>query len=397
MTDLVIQSNQSSVILRSLADAVQPDLAYEIPPSFPILAKTYREIQPINQPGNGAPEGKEVAFNLNKANLWRDCMAKTAFTQTTGTVVTQHIGLSLFEKIEIRSNNKVIMTMSDSYILARTQQCTEAKANAIYRRALPLAPITELPTTGVSSVTYTPVFSSFFERVENAFDLNFYEQIQLVFKFNTAAAMGTDALLTATMTLWVWTYKLDDSAYDMLRSKNQNPSRPLNMLCYNTFTESRSLIGTETTTCSFRLNTNYPVFNSYVMIKATTAAGVAALHRIESFDFEVGGTKLLESVPNLVGNWESEKHGASALIATAVGDQDRTDTKCIALNWGMSPMDRVENTGAVSFNQINFPQVTLRYTALAAPLNFKVVVVHEYWQIVSLDSANGSVGITVQS
>ena len=401
MSDLILQSNQSSVILRSLSESDSKNLAYDIPQSYPILAKQYKQMQPQNQP-TGAVAGQEVAFNLNKSMLLRDLMVRTQYTTAATTIaITQFVGLNMFESIQLRSNNKVILSLSDYYINDRVSQCPVEKQTAIYRRALPLIPTTELPfTTGLTSgVTYTPVFSSFFEDVKNAFDLNFYEQMQLVVKFNQTIRGGfAEALTSANVTLWVWTHQLDDKGYNMLRAENQNPSRPLNMLCYNTFTEY--LACTSTTQTKIRLNINYPVFNMYVsLVKNNVIAGVATRARILSFDFAVGGTKLLESVPNLVGNWESSSHGAGAEKLTSATAIARDDLKPIALNWGLEPMNRVGCSGAISFNQINFPEITVNYLAadVSTASDWNVVISYEYWNIITLDSANGQCAISISS
>ena len=408
MTDFILNSNESSVILRNLAENKTKDLSYDVGTSYPLIAKQYRELQPNNS--TGVTHGGEIVFNINKSMLLRDMMIKTTVSTTTTSIAATHnLGLQIYEWIQLRTNNKVIMTMSDSYIWARTQQCSEAKQNAIFRRSLPLLAVTEVPSAtsaNAAVVTYTPIFCSFFESIQNAFDLNFFEQLSLACKVNTAARAGMVGNIPSTgltATLWVWTYRPDQQAYDLLRSKNNNPSRPLTMLTYNTYTESQVL--TSTTQNVMRLNVNYPVFNTYVMIRSNTAATLGVQVKIDSFEFSLAGTKLLESVPYLVANWESCSYGASSLQTTSVTATTYDDSKCICINWGLEPWNRVSNSGAVSFAQINYPTITVNTTAAnitgltgySAVGDFTLYVVHEYWQALSLDSSNGSVNIAVSS
>jgi hypothetical protein len=353
--------------------------------------------------------GQEISFNITKNMLLRDLMIRTTFTTTTTTMAAdQMCGLHMFESITLRTNNKVILTLSDSYIVARTEHETEAVKNGIYRRALCLLSTTEFAdvdsVTGISC-TYTPVFSSFFEDTRANFDLNFFEQLSLNCKFNTSARAGFPTTTIGSSTLWVWTYRPDDKYYDMLRSKNMNVSKPLNMLTYNTFTERQACVGT--TTQTMRLNVNYPVFKTYIMLKPIHAAMVGRYAKIDSFDFSIGGTKLLEAVPNLVGNWESSKNGASSLKLTTIGTNNNAgsivagtmgfdDSRCICLDWGLLPQNYLTNSGAISFSQINYPQITINHQALTAAY-FEVSVSHLYWNIVTCDSSNGSCSISISS
>ena len=81
MTSQIIQSNNTSEILRSLQELSSTDrsMGYQMPPSYPILAKTCREIQ-SNNVVSGAAAGQEVVFNVNKAMLLRNMQIRKAFS-----------------------------------------------------------------------------------------------------------------------------------------------------------------------------------------------------------------------------------------------------------------------------------------------------------------------------
>ncbi len=407
MTDLILQSNNTSAILRSLASGEVQDYSYSISPGAPLLAKKYIQIQP-KQAVNGVPASQEVSFALNKADLLRDLQIQTIYTisATTNEVATNAVGLQLYQYYEFRSLNKVIFRADDSYILARTHQCSAEKMTAIYRRAVPLSATTGDGATVASDTTkmvYTPIFCPFFEDVKNNYDLGFWEQMELVLRFNTTTRAGlAQALVTATPTLWVWTDRPSAEYYDMLRSKNNNPAAPLSMLTYSTFRESTVCTGTTST--SIRLNCTFPAFNTYFYLRdntGTVSTASAWINPINSFDFSVGGTVLLQSVPKLVGNWESESNGSGCGIvclgvtATAPTTVTKLANTVMALNWGLDINDRTTNTGSVSFNQLNNPTLTVYYSSLTAA-NFDIIVVHEYWTILKLDASNSAVEI-VQS
>ncbi len=398
MTSNVLKSAQSSVILRNLEEQQVKDLSYDVGVSYPILAKQCVAIEANSTAA--VTEGGEIVFNITKALLLRDMMIQSTFTNTsTSMLAGVHVGLTIFEWVKLRTNNKTLLTMTDSYIWARTQQCSESTQNGIFRRALPLIVTTEIPTTGTGLIltTYTPVFSSFFESVNNAFDLNFYEQMSLACKVNTLARGGFGtALTTVTAKLWVWLYTPDDKFYNLLTAKNQNPAQPLTMLCYDTDSTGYQVLTSQTVN-TMRMNISAAVFNTYIMIRPIKATIASAQVRIDSFDLRLGGVSLLESIPYLVGNWESCKFGASSLQTTSITAVTYDDSKCIALNWGMEPWNRVTNSGAISFGQINYPTITL-YTSssnVASAADYAIYVVHEYWNALALDSNNGSVSIAV--
>lgn len=412
--DQIIQSNQSSVILRSLADSEVQDLSYEISPSYPILASQFRELQPTSG-SFGAMNNQEISFNINKSALLQDLMIRTQFVTatalTTSVTSMQYPGLCMFEQIQIKTNNKVIMTLSDAAIKAMVDHMPEHKKLGVMRRAMPLLATTELLNTDstAATVTYTPLFASFFESVKNAFDLSFYEQLSVSCKFNTLAKAGfAGASCTlSNATLWVWTYRPDDKYYDLLRSRNQNITRPLNMLIFNSFCERQTC--TSTTQNVMRLNVNYPVFKTFVML-TPTATGVALLQqaaKIDSVEFSVGGTKLIEACPYNVANWKSDKSGASPLKPVSIGTNNNAGTltygvtvsdasRSICFDWGLEPQNWLSNSGAISFSQINYPQITVNHQAITAA-NYEVVVVHLYWNILTLDSTNGSCQISINS
>lgn len=399
----VIMSNNTSVIMRSLQDQPTTDLSYSTKKAFPILASDYRSIQPVSSAA--VTHGQEIAFNITKANLWRDSLIQTTYTfastHSADSSNDMPYGFQLFERIEVRSNNKVLFTFSDYAIKGIVQNYPTEKALQIWSMALPLSTTTYAPadlTSATTVTSFTHIPCAFFETIKNHIDLNFYEQLQVVCKLNTQARMGAErAVSSATAVLWNFRYQLDMKAYDALRAKNQNPSKPLNMYTLNTFTEFIEC--TSTTTNSIRLNVNYPVVNMYIMVMNKTATvdvgGQGVL--INSFDLELNGVKLLENVPNQVAWYGPSKHGAGSLIVTSATTTSFKNNRCICVQFGMDPMDKTYMSGALSLSQINFPQVTVRHSSLGTASNYNLVVVSEYAQIISLASDNGSVSIVANS
>ena len=398
MSDLILESNRSSVILSSLAKAEVVDLSYEIAPSYPILSKLYRASDPTNPATIAAQamNGQEITFNINKSMLLRDLYIRTAFTTTTTSLGAVPVGFNIFEYVQIKTNNKVIFNISDAGIRSWVENQPAHTRLAACRMALPLVATTELynATSTAVSATYTPLPCGLFDAVRNNFDLNFYEQLSVTVKYNTVARAGMPTTTLSSATLYSWLWRPDDKYYDMLRSKNQSPSRPLNMLLWNTYTER--LVCTSTTTTTMRLNCNYPVFKTVFRIKNITAAGLGVEPRITSYSFNIGGTELIATTPKLISDWERFKGGASGLTITSDTAVSRSDIDGITIDWGMESQNWCSNSGACSFSQLNYPQLTVNYPSLTAADN-EVTVTHFYWNVVTCDSTNGSVAVSVSS
>lgn len=400
MSDLVIESARSSVILGSLAKAEVLDLSYEIEPSYPILSKFPRVIS-ANNPTTIAAQamnGQEITFNINKAMFLRDLYVRTTFTTTTTSLaVTFPVGMNIFEYIQIKTNNKVIHTLTGEAIRSWIENKPASVRAQASRMALPLVAATESvnATSTAASSTYTYIPASFFDQTKNNFDLNFYEQLSVTCKFNTVARAGMPTTTLAAADLYTWLWRPDDKYYDMMRSKNQNPSKPLNMLCWNSYTERLACVAATTTT--MRLNCNYPVFKTVFRIKPITLALGGVEATITSFAFSVGGTELISTMLKTVSEWEKHKHGASSLVCTTnASTVTKSDNDGITIDWGMEPQNWVSNSGACSFSQLNYPQLLVNYPSLTAA-DYEVVVTHFYWNILTLDSQNGSVNVSSSS
>ena len=343
--------------------------------------------------------GQEVTFKINRSQLLRDLCIRTTFTTTTTALSNaQYPGLNMFEWIQLKSNNKVLMTITDAALRARVSDSPEAVKNWVYRAALPLVDATELvqATSTAASACYTPIFSSFFEDVKSNLDLSFYEQLSITCKFNTPAKAGF-AATTTTVTnakLWVWTYLPDQKYLDVLRARNQQPSKPLSMLSWNSFTERQTC--TSTTSNTIRMNVNYPVFKTYISVHPIVAT-VNAPARVNSFSVDLGGVTLLSSVPNLVGTHESSMHGASYIRTTSASAVGFDDNKPICIDWSLLPQDCFKQCGgAVSFSNINYPQVTVNHATLGSAADYEVQVVHFFHQIYTLSSSDGSILVSVK-
>jgi hypothetical protein len=403
MTDFVIQSNESSTLLRTLNSKPRIDLAYATKPSYPILSKRCFSI-PSENVIVGSPYGQTVIFKIPRGAYVRNFLIQNLVAAAAAPTDASGIplGLKLFESIEFRTNNKVIFSISDAGILAFSQHAPLAMSNAIYRRSLNLNGVTGAVAAGgdwagAGVTTYTPTFAVFLDSVYNNIDSGFWEPISVHCKISTGARMGITAnqLTALTSTLWVWTYTSDLEYHNKIRSKNMNPQYPLNMLGYNTFLEK--MVCTSTTVNTMKLNVNYPVREMFFFIKRITDG---ALSVIQDYDFTVAGSKILENVNWLVSDYETDCAGSSAIHPTSATAISRfTDANRIRwLTFCMDPYDRTYNSGAASFNNLLSPTLTLRTAALAGgAADNEIHVVYVYHNIVSFDASNGQIAISAST
>lgn len=402
--DKAITSDKSSVLLKSLTRAETIDLSYYTNDSYPIGVFN---IPSAKNPSGGATSfsvGDEVSWNIDKSNLLTDLVIENGFTATNGDVIDTPLGYFMYEWLELRCNNKVICHIAGEYLVPRSFEqkaaecdytsCMSSQMTDLYKRAV---------AGTIQRRTFTVIYSSFFEELKMAFDTSFYEQMSLVGKYNSAAKMKvTTAPTSITPRLWVYDTKLDTAAYDKMKAANISPERPLNMLMYNTDREIYPFTGTASvlaTTATYKINTTYPITNIYVMAQLTTNTPATLNARFldtENFSLKFNGTAVYENVPALICNRYSAKSGCSnGLMTLAETSYERFGNgKIIKIPFAEIIQDKVNNTGATSFNQINNPTITVTHTTTAAA-TYELIIVYEYWNMITFTATNGAVNPTV--
>lgn len=399
--DLAIQSNQSSMLLRSLVDAGSSDLSYSMPTSYPLMSKEIREIRPKQGSTISLPNNQEVIWDLNKYQFLRDLMIRTQVTKTAGhdNPTGKMYGLCMYSEITLRSNNKIIQTLSDSSIRARVDNLPEPQKLAVMRRALMLVATTEASAAGVDAtagVTYTPIFSSFFDDVKNHLNLSFLEQLQVAARFNAAGTNGSNVIWdTATPTLLCWTYLPDLTYSNFLTAKNHKEGSILNMLCYNSQKQVFAL--DSVTSTEAKLTTNFPVFNLHYAIVSKIAIGDAAVNTIiapiDTVELKFGGISVFGSLPSSVVTYEQEKTSTklqlknetdiNRVVNSVSGANSYTGFATIPFGLD-SVSNRKYNSGAVSFNNINTPTLSLAYPTVSTATNYQLEVVFEFFNMISI-------------
>ena len=401
-----LSANSASNLLQILANIKTQDLSYKIKPTYPFLARKLYSLQP-KQTVSGAPASKEAIWDLNKAWLNNGLRIQTTITKTGSTSFSaptdKYYGLTMYESITLRTNNVTLATLSDSYIRSRVDHLPDGPKQHCLRYSLALVPTTEIPVTDADAttfVTYTPIFSSFFEHVTANLNLNFLEQFQVVARFNTTVNSGiNEAYLSASPVLQVFNWTPDATYMAGLKALNNPVGSVMTMLTYNSSKESFNL--DSDTGVAARLRCNYPVFNMYfaVVSKAAVAdLGIAtSLSPINTVDFTIGGDSMMGSaVPISTLDYINEMGGAvSSNVLTTISAVSRsvqtvgTGTYCgwRRIPFCLDPDNRTYCSGAMAFSGINNPILTLAFPDVGTGSNFELQVCYEAWQLISISSS----------
>ncbi len=406
MADKILNSNSTSVILSSLDNSDVIDLSYYLPQSYPNFTKERRAILPVNQP-SGAPHNQTVIFNLDKSLLWYDAMIRVDYTVPTGMTMNHQIGLDAFESIELRSNNKRLFSYSDVYLNGRANFCSPAEAAVYKRLTVPLntsaATHGTFSAIGASSTTgtfFVPIFSPFFERKEQFLDLEFLEQIQLVCRFASADRSGVSSdgvMSAATCSLYTSRMALSNKNYEIYKSLNYAADEVLDMIGYDTFTESVGVVNTTTST-SITLNVRGPVMRSYVYIRKEAAANAGSRVKLNTATFKIAGAYVLDSYPVALLNAEVRKRLGSGFVSTVSGPATNTasallNEDILCIDWSMEPWNRSTCTGALSFTNVNNPVLEISHIDPGAT-TAKLYVCHEMLNVMSIYPQNGTINVT---
>lgn len=408
--DIIIEANKESVILTSLAKSLRTDLSYKITKNYPNVSKQIINIQGNPSGAISTPAGKEVLFTLPRYGIMTGLLFENHLTTAgsntmmivSGTAGTQcpDVGMNVFELIELRSHNRVICSNSDAYLRVRSNSAKFNKGLTAKHRAKAFSTDgVTLATawTAVEIYTYTPFYCSFFEDQRNYLDLNFIEQLQVRCVYNSTARAGlTDALTSATTTLWMFYYNMQSDHLSELRARNFSPEKPLVMLGYDTYVETGTLAATTTTTVDLKCNN--AVFATHVYFRNNTAGGEALPLVIKNVSVKLGGKTIYDTVPAHVMNWENDNAGGAGIL-TLEGQTAAYDTVTvptvpgpISIYWGLEQNERRYNSGAVSLHNINNPQLVLTHPT--ASTSYDYYIVHEYWTLVSCNAADGRLEVS---
>jgi hypothetical protein len=406
MTDAIIQSNLQNPILAGLFKAFTSDLGYKSGKNYPALSKSIVGISPNVAPSN-PPYNSEMTFNIPRLNFMDDLMIESTFTVSTitnsGALTNPDPGFTIFGRIELLAQNKVVSTVYPSAIRAEVVGMDFDKCLAYTRMAGPCDSSNGLPLTafgtGSTYVTYTPVFSSLLRNERTALDLTKLEDLQLRCYYNTSALSGlanVSALTSVSAKLYMWSHAYESEYYAKLRAENFKVGGLLNMLTWDYFRETYTPVTSATsTTLDLRCNGSA----MWTAISLHDANNV--LQKIQSVSFRANGRSILENIPPNIISLEQFTRGSCFPFVTASNNSNAVNAlnvsnarDMVVLYWNLGSENSDEQKGVLSLRGLSNPQIVINHPAIQS--GWIITVIHKILTITSL-SQDGSVTVSSTS
>ena len=398
--DIITAANKESALLSSLeSNQVSDVYTYRLLANLPNASRSIWTVSPNIAP-SGTSHGKDCVFKLPRYGLLQRAVIQSTLVVAGDSTFANatNIGERIFSNIDLRSNSKVITSNSPAYLRVR---CDNASSEVAHTMSLITQESATMSTATVT--TYTPVHLPFFEKSSNYLDLEFVDQLELACVVNSSAEMGlTQDLTSATFVLYLFFRNLSNEARRAYEAKNFSPDRPLNMLIYDQYVETFPITAAASSVVA-NLNVPHAVFATHFFVNkgltgsTTGQVNTGPSNQITSYSLAFTGRTILNTIPDYVMKYD----GASYKISGDTCDRSGAITKRnaatgrpspISLYWGESN-DRTYNSHAVAMSNINNPQLTVNFTALAAGTPGQLTVVHEYWKLLTISSDDGRLDV----
>jgi len=393
---------RESPLLESLKQNMLTDpYSYRLLSNFGNSSKEFYEIHP-ESPIVGVPHGRSLRFKLPKYGLLERAIIQSTLT-TAGTTGAQdantndtNIGERIFQNISFNTSSKTICTNYPAYTRARIDGANAEMGHT-------LSQLTQnsgsLGANSSSPVVYTPLFFPFFEKTSNYLDLAFVDECTIECRVNEAAEMGLGSNLASIACKLFLVYRvMDNEEHRAYVASNFSKESPLNMLIYDVYQESETAITSGAAqTITKTLNCPNAIFATHFFVTGgITGATSGGVYRgpqvpVEWFSLSLTGKEVIRQLPTPVLRYDGafyELNGDSCTFSGAIAkrnDSSITPSVC-SIYWGESK-DRTFNSHAIAMSKINNPQLSVRIPATTA--NAKLIVVHEYYKLLSVDPSDG--------
>lgn len=394
-TQAIIRSNAASALLNGLYDQGLEDMSYVTQRSFPnVAANEFVQVQPLQSLG-GTLYGQTQRFDIPKTSLLGKLVQRLDFTFTnagatiadTSELWDRLVGLDIVEQCELRTRSYSISTINGSAQRARSSSSyNQSKTLGIHRRSMLLNQTTlksasaTLTTTEAATVTVFLMPEFWFqESVEQYLDTAYIEPLQYVVRYNDADLTGLNGyvLSNVSSSLWLGFNTPEFSIYNSLQAKNFGGADNYQVLMYDTLSDVQACSNATTNTINIRINN--PTFMVYVSVvdnQGDRASGVAGqtFQPIQTHNFIVNTRRYQDTVPYLITNFEMECQGGSRCSVDSSFDVSFKDDGPLAIHFGMVPnMSWTANTGAITFSNVDSPQVTVVTPTLGTPSEFNLI------------------------
>lgn len=307
-TQSLLNSNQSSVLNRTLYDKGVRDLSYSLAQSYPNLVRYKQCMTPYNYSASGtALSSTSMTFNLPRQGFLDDALIEVSLEANTDPVaMSLERSLFFFDEILFQTNNTTLFTINAEYLYARiftsdtNDKLRYLQMASVYNYAAAGANTnyqmsdTQQVAASTNFTTFIPLFCPSFERIDQAFDLAGFELMRLQCKGKVDQALvnltseGGEGSLTYNQSyLWINAHAYPESVLRSIRERNYAKDSSFSFLSYDTLREQSTCIASSYTQ-TLTNNTNYAIFRQYLMIRFTNTAFTSANENASSFVEPVG-------------------------------------------------------------------------------------------------------------
>lgn len=392
MADMIVNSNKESALFQSVAKRLTSDLySYHLYENAPNSSKSVVTISPQTAP-SGTIAGATILFRIPKYGLIERMLLESTLTssgnETTATRFTD-LGYRVFSDVRLQAHGKVICSADEHYITARCMTTHKERAEAFVQ----VANYVDTAFSSSAVQVFTPVPFFFQNAKHMALDSTFVEDLELQCTVNSLTGMGVSALTVGVFKLHIYYRALSNEADAAYKSANFPMSEPLNMLINDSYTERQTLTNGATST-TITLKCPNLVSALHFFMTDTTNIGLDMTSVVSAITLKASGRDILTSLPAQALWFDGGFHnvGGSGRSAVGVHTVPSGAGKVLSIYFGEHGDDRTWNSGAAAFSNLNNVQLTLSHVD-AANTTTQLVVVSEYWKILSVSPSDGRIDV----
>ncbi len=236
ISNYVLQNNLNSSILNKLKDISFKKEPLYIDNNIPNNFKSILELTPINNNPVIPVLDTKYIFNIDSSNFLKNLLIKVVFTTPAGMADLEFNSYRFFKDITLYQNYKPIFTNNPGYIKSRILDSGVDKQT--YFESLNNISIVE----DTEYTVYIPLFSYFFDYMENNILLDYSKNLELHLTYNEELPF-TPISIFPSLFMYKTCYE-----QDLVNSYiNKLSKSPTNYLMYDTYLKKVLLPDTSTT------------------------------------------------------------------------------------------------------------------------------------------------------
>lgn len=412
MANSVLDSNNNSQFGQALwQEKISQPYEYKVVSNFCNGAKLMTRMSSNFGGALSTPAGIEIVFEIQRTSYYlenilvRTAVVNTSLTIASSITTTSNFGLLLYQRIELRAHG-ITLWRTDPYNMQVRTGLMNFQKNQI--QTLLANPI--LSNDGVlwtTSAFYvdTPIQCSLFDETYMYYDSIFQEQLQLVLVTETNTNLQV-TLSSVFPYAYCWFRAVDNESYKITKALNFKQGTPSTILLSTTFTESLlPVTASPSQPISFFIKCkNVAQTTSFFMVDSTCTTGlknfqsptISAIDCIYKYDFYFAGQPIMSSMyTDLLLHDKAMKYESAGLQNVSnAGAITGTNTEMgpHTIYWSARP-DRTYNSHFLAYYNGGQPILYL-YTGALSTGNFSIVVVHDVYELMTIDTTNGQATIS---